>query len=54
MECEKWRGFARLARRYCDIVKLFASNFKKRWIYRDFCGIVCANERRFLCQLKSY
>ena len=35
-------------------VNFFAKTFKKLWIYRDFCGIVCANERRFLWQLKNY
>ena len=52
--CAKICVSLRVARLCFAVVKLFAPNSKKRWIYRDFCGIVCANERRFLWQLKSY
>ena len=52
--CTKICVRLRITRLRFAVVKLFAKTFKKRWIYRDFCGIVCANERRFLWQQKSY
>ena len=44
---------ARLVRSFYTIVKFLAKTFKKCWIYRDFCGIVCANERRFFMATKK-
>ena len=51
--CVKICVSLRVARLCFAVVNFFAENFKKRWICRDFCGIVCANERRFFMATKK-